>query len=64
MRVYVDADICQGHTLCNMIAPEVFELRVEDGHGYVTLTELTEAQQEAARNAQLGCPEGAIVIEE
>jgi ferredoxin len=64
MRVYVDGELCQGHTLCNMAAPEIFKLRATDGHGYVELTSFTAAQLELARRAQSGCPEGAIVIEE
>jgi len=64
MRVYVDEDVCQGHTLCFMTAPEVFGLRDEDGHGFVKLTDFTPAQLDDARRAQLTCPEQAIVIEE
>ena len=26
-RVVVDPELCQGHTLCNMAAPEIFQLR-------------------------------------
>jgi ferredoxin len=64
VRVYVDPDVCQGHTLCNMAAPEIFKLRAEDGHGYVELTSFTPEQLVLARKAQSGCPEGAILIEE
>ena len=64
MRVYVQEDVCQGHTLCHMAAPEVFALREEDGHGYVTVTEFTPELIEAARRAAATCPEQAIVIED
>ena len=37
LRVAVDADLCQGHTLCNFAAPDVFHLRDEDGHAYVAI---------------------------
>jgi ferredoxin len=47
-----------------MAAPEVFELREEDGHAYVALTEFSPEQIEAARRAALTCPEQAIVIED
>lgn len=64
VRVYVDANVCQGHTLCNMAAPSIFKLREDDGHGYVEQTEFTAEELELARKAQAGCPEGAIFIEE
>ncbi len=61
MRVRVDENICQGHTLCAMAAPEIFGLRDEDGHSYVLVTgELTADQQAAANSALIGCPERAI----
>jgi ferredoxin len=64
LRVYVDEEVCQGHTLCFMAAPEVFELREEDGHASVREIDLTEEMVAAARRAALTCPEQAIVIEE
>ena len=32
MKVWVDREKCQGHTLCAMIAPDSFELDDVDGH--------------------------------
>ena len=64
MRISVQEDVCQGHTLCAMAAPEVFGLREEDGHSYVIATELTPEVIEAAKRAALTCPEQAIVIED
>lgn len=64
MRVYVDPDRCQGHTLCNMAAPDVFHLRDEDGHSYVAVSEFTPAVIEAAKRAASTCPEQAIVVED
>ncbi len=63
MRVYVQEDVCQGHTQCFMTAPEVFELREEDGHAFVKITEFTPEVIEAAKRAALTCPEQAIVVE-
>jgi ferredoxin len=63
-RVVVDPDLCQGHTLCNMAAPEIFHLREEDGHAFVVVDELTPEQVPLARKAELGCPERAITVEE
>ena len=63
-RAVVDSELCQGHTLCNMAAPDIFQLREEDGHAYVVVDELTAEQVGLARRAELGCPERAITVEE
>ena len=31
MKVWVDSERCQGHTLCSMIAPDSFQLSDIDG---------------------------------
>ena len=64
MRIRVDAERCQGHTLCNMVAPELFGLREEDGHSFVTQEQVPAALEEVARKAALGCPERAIEVDE
>jgi len=64
VRVVVNAELCQGHTLCNMVAPDIFHLREEDGHAYVVVNELTAEQEPLAHKAELGCPERAITVEE
>ena len=63
-RAIVNPDLCQGHTLCNMAAPDIFQLRDEDGHAYVVVDELTPEQVALAHRAELGCPERAITVEE
>jgi ferredoxin len=64
MRVRVDSNKCQGHTLCNRVAPELFRLREEDGHSEAILSEVPKGLEEKARKAMRGCPEEAISIEE
>jgi ferredoxin len=64
MKVRVDETKCQGHTLCNFTAPQLFLLRDEDGHAYVAHEVVPLELEEAARKAALGCPEQAIVVEE
>jgi ferredoxin len=64
MRVAVDPDRCQGHTLCAWAAPDVFRLRDVDGHAFVDTPEVPTARHDAVRNAALNCPEGAITISE
>jgi ferredoxin len=64
MRVKVDPDVCQGHTLCNLAAPHVFLLREDDGHAYVAAAEVPPDQEDLVRKAVATCPEGAISIDE
>ena len=64
MRVRVDSKKCQGHTLCNWQAPQVFKLRDEDGHSEVAVDEVPKDLEDAVRRAEKGCPEQAIEIEE
>ena len=64
MKVRVDQEKCQGHTLCAMIAPEMFQLSDIDGSSSA-VTEVVPAGQEAAvREAAQSCPEQAILIDE
>jgi ferredoxin len=64
VKVRVDQDRCQGHTLCAMIAPEMFQLSDIDGSSSA-ITEVVPADQEdLAREAAQSCPEQAILIEE
>jgi ferredoxin len=64
MRAHVDPDKCQGHTLCAGHAPAVFKLREDNGHAYTDDEDVPPELEEAVRRAALGCPEGAITIEE
>jgi ferredoxin len=64
MQVHIDPDVCQGHTLCALAAPEIFHLREEDGHAYVISADVPAGQEDAVRKAVATCPEGAISITE
>ena len=64
MKVRVDPDVCQGHTLCALAAPDVFLLREEDGHSYVASEDVDPARADVVRRAAATCPEGAITVEE
>lgn len=64
MRVRVDPDVCQGHTLCTLAAPQIFLLREDDGHAYVAADEVPAHLEEAVRKAEATCPEGAISVED
>jgi ferredoxin len=62
MKISVDADRCQGHTLCAMRAPELFELSEIDGHSTARVEVVPADQEEDALEAVRSCPEQAIVI--
>jgi ferredoxin len=65
VKVWVDSQRCQGHTLCAMAAPDAFALDDIDGHATAVFEDGVPADQEAAvREASLSCPERAIAIEQ
>ncbi|MFD4354337.1 ferredoxin [Nocardia sp. NPDC058518] len=64
MKVQVDAQRCQGHTLCAMIAPKAFELSDIDGHSSPVEERVPADQQEQVREAAHSCPERAISLAE
>jgi ferredoxin len=64
MKIHVNADKCQGHNRCYVLAPELFDV---DDYGYATEiddgvvpAELTEKAQLAIAN----CPEHAVEVVE
>jgi ferredoxin len=62
MKVRVDQERCQGHTLCSMIAPKVFELDDIDGHSSPVSENVPADQEAAVREAIRSCPEQAISV--
>ena len=64
MKVSVDSQRCQGHTLCSMIAPDSFELSDIDGSSSPVSEVVPPEHQEAVREAAHSCPEQAIFIED
>jgi ferredoxin len=67
MRVKVDLELCQGHGLCQLEAPEIF--RVVDRPGdYAQVEVILEEPPEALREKLLAavryCPNRVISIEE
>ncbi|AZG45907.1 ferredoxin [Gordonia insulae] len=61
MKVEVDEHACQGHTLCAMVAPDLFTLRDEDGHSEANNGgEVPRGLEQAANSAISSCPERAI----
>jgi ferredoxin len=64
MQVEVSEIHCQGHTMCNMVAPELFKLDAEDGHSYVESPDVPPHLEAAARAGMAACPERAITVKE
>ncbi len=62
MKIRVDPEKCQGHTLCAMEAPSLFKLSEFDGHSTVISEDVPPGLEQAARDAAATCPEQAIVI--
>ena len=63
MKVHVDPQRCQGHTLCAMIAPDRFTLSDLDGTSSAVCDAVRPDQEELVQEAARSCPEQAIVIE-
>ncbi len=62
MKVHVDPERCQGHTLCAMIAPEVFQLDEIDGHSSPISEDVPADLEAKVAEAVRSCPEQAISI--
>ena len=62
MKVWVDPERCQGHTLCAMIAPDAFELSDIDGSSSAVNELVADDQLDQVREAAHSCPEQAIVL--
>jgi ferredoxin len=62
VKVRVDSDRCQGHTLCSMIAPDLFVLDDIEGHASAVSEDVAPDQQDVVREAAQSCPEQAILI--
>jgi ferredoxin len=62
VKVHVDPERCQGHTLCAMIAPEMFRLDDVDGHSSAIDGEIPADQEAKVAEAIRSCPEQAISI--
>jgi ferredoxin len=61
-RVTVDEDLCQGHAMCELEAPEVFS--VPKSPPVTLLRDVTESDVEAVRAAVRHCPTGALTLQE
>ena len=64
MRLKVDAEACQGHNRCKVLAPELVDL---DDEGYAVVRGDGEVPPDLRGKAQLAvdnCPEFALSLED
>jgi len=67
MRVNADLDLCQGHAVCEMEAPEIFRVRERpDDHDQVEvlMDEVPESLRGKLEAAVRFCPNRVLVIED
>ena len=64
MKVWVDPQRCQGHTLCSRIAPDSFQLSDIDGSASAIDDVVPADREDTVREAAQSCPEQAIIITE
>jgi ferredoxin len=62
VKVRVDPQRCQGHTLCAMTAPTMFELDEVDGHSSAVSEDVPAGAEEQVAEAAHSCPEQAISL--
>lgn len=62
MKLRIKDNVCVGHAMCILACPEMFSLSDEDGHAIIIKEEVPSEYEENVRQAERGCPEGAIEI--
>ena len=61
VTVSVDSRGCQGHALCALAAPALFDID-DDGHSVVMVDAVPADQLKAAGLAVSACPERAVTL--
>lgn len=62
MKLGIDDARCQGHAICYLLAPDLFDVD-DDGRGRVRDPDVGNGLGEQARIAEGRCPERAVVLE-
>ncbi|HEX9832402.1 MAG TPA: ferredoxin [Mycobacterium sp.] len=62
-KVHVDLDLCQGHAMCELEAPDVFKVP-KRGKVEIRDTEPPDDARDEVQNAVDMCPTQALFIEE
>jgi ferredoxin len=63
MKVRVDTDRCTGHSRCNAVAPDVYQLD-DDGFCVIVNEDVPAEFERQAREGADVCPERAIEIDD
>lgn len=63
MKIVVDFDKCNSNAVCQVAAPEVFEVR-EDNFLYILQENPPESLRAKVEAAVRGCPTRAIALED
>jgi ferredoxin len=61
MRIVIDSVLCDGHALCESIAPDVFVMGADE-KAHVVEVEITDDMMPSIREAAMMCPCRAIDV--
>jgi ferredoxin len=62
VRIVLDADRCQGHGRCYVLAPHLFDAD-DYGHCVLLVDEVPAGSEDDARTGVENCPEQALTLE-
>jgi ferredoxin len=62
VRITLDADRCQGHGRCYVLAPQLFDAD-DYGHCVLLVDEVPDGSEDDARSGVENCPEQALTLE-
>ena len=62
MKTRVLTETCQGHAMCALVCPDVFETDELTGHAHVRHEDVPPGLENHVQDAKASCPEGAIEI--
>jgi ferredoxin len=63
MRIRLDAERCQGHGRCYVLAPDLFDAD-DYGHCVLLVDEVPAGRTDEARTGVENCPEQALTLED
>jgi ferredoxin len=63
MHIRLDADRCQGHGRCYVLAPDLFDAD-DYGHCVLLVDEVPVGREDDARTGVDNCPEQALALED
>lgn len=63
MHIRLDAERCQGHGRCYVLAPDLFDAD-DYGHCVLLVDEIPAGREDDARSGVENCPEQALSLED